>query len=158
MNRFTVLLAAGFTMGLAACSGGEQSQAPAQAQTTAVQTAPANPQANAAANPHANVQGMVQNTAPEQSASAQPMQDSASDRYQLPKNGKVIKAMHAAGYTYMQLEKDGKEFWIASTMMNVKKDDHVRWADAAVMKNFTSSTLHRTFDEILFVSNAELDQ
>ena len=86
------------------------------------------------------------------------MQDSASDRYQLPKNGKVIKAMHAAGYTYMQLEKDGKEFWIASTMMNVKKDDHVRWADAAVMKNFTSSTLHRTFDEILFVSNAELDQ
>jgi len=153
MNRFTVLLVAGFTMGLAACSGGEQTQAPAQTQTTAAQTAPSNSQTNAAADPHANVQSVMQTT-----TAAQPMQDSASDRYQLPKNGKVIKAMHAAGYTYMQLEKDGKEFWIASTMMNVKKDDHVRWADAAVMKNFTSSTLHRTFDEILFVSNAELDQ
>jgi guanyl-specific ribonuclease Sa len=82
----------------------------------------------------------------------------ASDPYQLPKNGKVIKAMHAGGYTYMQIEKDGKEFWIASTMLNVKRDDYVRWADAAVMKNFSSSTLHKTFDEILFVTNAELDQ
>ena len=66
--------------------------------------------------------------------------------------------MHAGGYTYMQMEKDGKEFWIAATMMNVKRDDYVRWADAAVMKNFSSSTLHKTFDEILFVTNAELDQ
>ncbi|MFV2055104.1 MAG: NrfJ-related protein [Thiohalomonadales bacterium] len=73
-----------------------------------------------------------------------------------PLTGKVIKAMHAGGYTYMQLENEGKQFWIAATMMNVQRNDHVTWADAAIMKNFTSSTLRRTFDEILFVSAAKV--
>ncbi len=77
---------------------------------------------------------------------------------QNPGSGKVLKAMHAGGYTYMQVEIDGKEVWIASTMMNVKRDDRVSWTDAAVMKNFTSSTLRRTFDEILFVSKASINQ
>ena len=159
MNRYTVWLAAGLTMALAACSGGEQPQSQAQETSQSqVQPQPSSSSSSssstmAQSNPHANVQGMTQ-TEPAQ----QPTQASSSDRYQLPKNGKVVKAMHAAGYTYMQVENSGKEFWIAATMLNVKKDDHVRWADAAVMRNFTSSTLHKTFDEILFVTNAELDQ
>jgi len=73
-----------------------------------------------------------------------------------PLTGKVVKAMHAGGYTYMQVENQGKQFWVAATMMNVKRNDHVAWADAAVMKNFTSSALRRTFDEILFVSAAKV--
>jgi hypothetical protein len=156
MNRSTLLLAMGFTAALAACSGGEpsQPQAPTQEKTQTQAQPPS--QTPMPANPHANVQGMVQQSA--QESAQQPAPASSADRNQLPKNGKVVKAMHAAGYTYMQIEKDGREFWIASTMLNVKKNDHVRWADAAVMKNFTSSTLHRTFDEILFVTNAELDQ
>ena len=72
----------------------------------------------------------------------------------LPSKGKVIKAMHAGGYTYMEMENAGQQFWVAATMMNVKRNDHVSWRDAAVMKNFKSSSLHRTFDEILFVSSA----
>jgi guanyl-specific ribonuclease Sa len=141
MNKlhFTAMfaLAALLSAMITACSGEKAPQEQAQ-QTTQQQSQPqqqAHSQPAPAANPAA-----------------------ASDPYQLPKNGKVIKAMHAGGYTYMQIEKDGKEFWIASTMLNVKRDDYVRWADAAVMKNFSSSTLHKTFDEILFVTNAELDQ
>lgn len=155
MKRFPFLLVAAFifTTLLAACSKGEQSQGTENVSTPASQPAQNSPQSLAPADPHANVPGMVANTATEPAA-----QNTTSERLQLPKNGKVLKAMHAAGYTYMQVEKDGREFWIASTMLNVKKNDHVRWADAAVMKNFTSSTLHRTFDEILFVTNAELDQ
>jgi len=114
-----------------ACSGDKASQDQTQ-QSSAAQ--PAQPQASAAPAP------------------------ASSDPMQLPKNGKVVKAMHAGGYTYMQVENSGKEFWIAATMMSVKRDDYVRWTDAAVMKNFKSSTLHKTFDEILFVTNAELDQ
>lgn len=72
----------------------------------------------------------------------------------LPTGGKVIKAMHAGGYTYMEMENAGQQFWVASNMMNVKQNDMVIWHDAAVMKNFQSSALHRTFDEILFVSSA----
>ena len=58
----------------------------------------------------------------------------------------------------MQVETDGKEKWIAATMMNVKRHDTVSWTDAAVMTNFTSSTLRKTFDEILFVSKASIDK
>jgi hypothetical protein len=147
MTRSFPFLAAGFIfimLVLVACSGGEQSKTPATSQSTAPVSAPS----SAPANPQTGMQ-----TAP----ASGPAQNTASVN-SLPTNGKVLKAMHAAGYTYMQVEKDGKEFWIAATMLNVKKDDHVRWSDAAVMKNFTSSTLHRTFDEILFVSNAQLDQ
>jgi hypothetical protein len=135
MRQGIFLIAMGFLAVLSACSGDK----PSQEQSSSQAQQPAQSQANTQQAPA---------TAPR----------AASDPYQLPKNGKVIKAMHAGGYTYMQLEKDGKEFWIAATMMNVKRDDYVRWADAAVMKNFSSSTLHKTFDEILFVTNAELDQ
>jgi len=74
----------------------------------------------------------------------------------IPNGGKVVKAMHAGGYTYMELESEGKVFWIAATMMNVKRDDNVAWTDAALMKNFKSPSLRRNFDEILFVSNAKV--
>jgi hypothetical protein len=74
----------------------------------------------------------------------------------IPKSGKVVKAMHAGGYTYMEMENGGKVFWVAATMMNVKKNDQVAWADAALMQNFNSPSLRRTFPEILFVSNASI--
>lgn len=77
----------------------------------------------------------------------------------LPKQGTVKEMMHAAGYTYMNVDTgDGKHVWIAATMMRVKPENKVQWGDAAVMRNFNSSSLHRTFDEILFVSNASVIQ
>lgn len=147
MNKSNLLLVIGVVAVMSACSNGEQAQAQNQAQSQEeAQQAPA-------------MQQSLQQSSQQSPHPAQPASPAAtSDRYQLPKNGKVTKVMHAGGYTYMQLENDGKEFWIAATMMKVKRDDYVRWADAAVMKNFTSSTLHKTFDEILFVTNAELDQ
>jgi hypothetical protein len=77
----------------------------------------------------------------------------------LPKQGTVLEMMHAAGYTYMHVDTGAeKPVWIAATMMRVKPQDKVQWADAAVMRNFPSKSLHRTFDEILFVSNASVIQ
>jgi hypothetical protein len=127
---------------LAACS--DKGSEPAQQQTTqsANEPAPVQPATNPAMPPN----HPSPSTAPAQQATP------------TPGNGKVVKAMHAGGYTYMQVENDGKEFWIASTMMNVKRNDMVSWTDAAVMKNFTSSTLRKTFDEILFVSKASIDK
>jgi hypothetical protein len=73
-----------------------------------------------------------------------------------PKNGKVVKAMHAGGYTYMKVENDGNQFWIAATMLNVRRNDDVTWTDASLMKDFTSSALRKTFKEILFVSKVSV--
>ena len=77
----------------------------------------------------------------------------------LPTQGIVKEMMHAVGYTYMNVDTgNGQPVWIAATMMRVKPEDKVQWSDAAVMRNFNSKTLHRTFDEILFVSNASVIQ
>lgn len=73
-----------------------------------------------------------------------------------PGAGTVIKAMHSGGYTYMEVDVSGKPTWIAATAMKVKTGQKVQWQDGAVMKNFSSNSLHRTFDEIVFVSNASM--
>ncbi|MDH5325051.1 MAG: NrfJ-related protein [Gammaproteobacteria bacterium] len=76
----------------------------------------------------------------------------------LPTNGKVVKAMHASGYTYMQVENEGKLFWVAAKMMNVRRNDYVSWQDPSLQRNFNSPTLRKTFDEILFVASATVDK
>ena len=87
---------------------------------------------------------------------AHPMPSMDND---MPKQGTVKEMMHASGYTYMNVDTgSGKNVWIAATMMRVKPENKVQWSDAAVMRNFNSKSLHRTFDEILFVSNASVVQ
>ena len=87
---------------------------------------------------------------------AHPMPSMAGD---MPTQGTVKEMMHASGYTYMNVDTGtGKNVWIAATMMRVKPENKVQWSDAAVMRNFNSKSLHRTFDEILFVSNASVVQ
>lgn len=82
----------------------------------------------------------------------------ASNPAALPTSGKVVKAMHASGYTYMQVENSGKQFWVAAKMLNVRRNDHVTWTQPSLQKNFNSPTLRRTFDEILFVATAQVDE
>lgn len=78
---------------------------------------------------------------------------------ELPENsGKVVKAMHAGGYTYMLVEKDNKQIWIAAGMMNVKREQIITWEGGSLMKDFKSSSLRRTFDEIVFVTSAAVYQ
>jgi hypothetical protein len=64
--------------------------------------------------------------------------------------------MHASSYTYMEVDTGNGKVWIATNTMQVNNGDTVRWRDGAVMTNFTSSALRRTFNEILFVSAAEV--
>jgi len=75
---------------------------------------------------------------------------------EMPSGGKVVSSIEAAGYTYMELSSGGKTFWIAAPVMKVKVGDNVHFSDAMVMKNFTSKSLKRTFDTILFVSAASV--
>jgi len=86
-------------------------------------------------------------------------QQAINDAKDMPRQGIVKEMMHASGYTYMNVDTgNDKPMWIAAAMMRIKTGDKVQWTDAAVMRNFKSSGLHRTFDEILFVSNASVAQ
>ncbi len=66
--------------------------------------------------------------------------------------GVVIKTMNSGGYSYMLLDQDGKEEWIAATQMEVKKDDTVYYQIAMEMKDFHSNTMNKDFKKIIFSS------
>jgi hypothetical protein len=65
-------------------------------------------------------------------------------------SGKIVETMNAGGYTYVCLENSGKKTWVAMPMTQVKVGQQVSCQPGAVMKNFTSPTLKRTFETIIF--------
>jgi len=64
--------------------------------------------------------------------------------------GSVTETMNAGGYTYLCLEKDGQKKWAAIPESQVKVGDEVEISQGMVMSNFTSKSLNRTFDAIIF--------
>jgi len=159
MNKRLISVLGALAISLAACSDSSdtpkvdqqpQAQQPAAEQPAAPAEQTMMPPGHP---PMPEPQTMAQ---PQMNAAQQAAIDAAKD---MPKQGAVLEMMHAAGYTYMKVDTGaGEPVWIAATMMRVKPQDKVQWADAAVMKNFASKSLHRTFDEILFVSNASVIQ
>jgi hypothetical protein len=65
-------------------------------------------------------------------------------------SGKVVETMNAGGYTYISLEKEGKQTWVAVPNMVVTVGDEMELQPGAVMKNFTSKSLNKTFDTVVF--------
>lgn len=70
----------------------------------------------------------------------------------------VVSATHAAGYTYMEINLDGRNTWIAASPVSVKAGDTIAWSGGAVMQNFTSKSLRQTFPEIIFVDQVTVSQ
>ncbi len=64
--------------------------------------------------------------------------------------GKVVTTMNAAGYTYIEIEENGKKLWAAVTETKVKAGDEVEFPDVPPMENFHSNSLNRTFERIIF--------
>lgn len=64
----------------------------------------------------------------------------------------VLETMDSGGYTYMKVEEGGTTYWTASPHLEVAPGDTVRFIEQMRMTDFTSRTLDRTFDEILFIS------
>ena len=73
-----------------------------------------------------------------------------------PLSGKVVNAIRGGGYTYMHLENEGRKFWVASSVINVKRNDMVRWEGGTVMTDFTSYALNKKFDEIHFINAVKI--
>ena len=63
--------------------------------------------------------------------------------------GTVAETMASGGYVYVRLEED--DTWVASAPVAVSVGDKVAYTSGAVMKNFTSNTLNRSFESIIFV-------
>jgi hypothetical protein len=66
--------------------------------------------------------------------------------------GKVLDTMDASIYTYIQVSGEKGTVWIATTTTKVAKGDTISYPDdGVVMHNFTSKSLNRKFDSIIFV-------
>ncbi len=65
-------------------------------------------------------------------------------------SGKVVETMDSGGYTYVCLEKNGKKTWVALPQTAVKVGQQLTCMPGGVMQNFTSKTLKRTFESIVF--------
>jgi len=69
-------------------------------------------------------------------------------------SGKVVETMNAGGYTYVCLEKGGKKSWVAVPEMKVVVGSQMSFMPGQAMPNFTSKSLDRTFDSIVFSGGA----
>lgn len=67
-----------------------------------------------------------------------------------PVSGKVVETMDSGGYSYALLEKDGKKTWVAVPKMKIEKGKDMSFQPGTEMENFTSKTLKRTFNKIIF--------
>jgi hypothetical protein len=68
--------------------------------------------------------------------------------------GTVAETMTSGGYVYVRLEED--DSWVASTVIPVSIGDKVRYMGGSLMNNFTSNSLNRTFESILFAGRLEV--
>lgn len=73
---------------------------------------------------------------------------------ELPNEGKVLTIAHANEFSYIEVARKGKSpasEWIAAQKTEIKVGSTIRYDDGAVMKDFYSKLLKRTFPSVMFV-------
>lgn len=65
-------------------------------------------------------------------------------------SGVVIESMNSVGYTYLLIDSGAGKTWVAIPESTVAKGEKITYKPGMVMKNFSSNTLNRTFDSIIF--------
>ena len=71
-----------------------------------------------------------------------------------PHIAKVVDKIEVKDYNYLQVSENKKEYWIAVPTMPIDVGETVYFSKYTVMSDFKSSTINRSFDEILFVDDA----
>lgn len=71
---------------------------------------------------------------------------------ELTLSGKVLNAIDANEYTYIEVEQGKETLWVAAPTVAVQKDAVIRFEDGAVMTDFRSKLLNRTFPAVMFVN------
>ncbi len=70
--------------------------------------------------------------------------------------GRVTEVIHAGNYTYIELDEEGKEVWLASQPLDVTAGEKIEYIGGVPQKNFQSKTLGRTFEDILFITRIKV--
>ena len=67
--------------------------------------------------------------------------------------GTIIETHTAAGYSYIHVRENGNTLWLAAPQTPLTVGQDIRWSGGSPMRNFTSKSLNRQFDEIFFVNS-----
>lgn len=68
----------------------------------------------------------------------------------------VLGTVDSEGYTYVEVEQNGQKSWIAVNEMKLKPGDKLQFDPGMDMTNFQSSSLHRVFPTMRFVTNLKV--
>ena len=71
-------------------------------------------------------------------------------------SGKVVETMNGGGYTYVNLEKEGKQTWVAFPVLETRVGETLSFRGCMEMPGFQSKALNRKFDSILFCGAPEV--
>jgi hypothetical protein len=74
---------------------------------------------------------------------------------QLPNHGTVLHVQHASMYTYLNVDSNLGNIWLAGPRIDVHVNDRVQFSKGVSMSNFYSKELQQQFPAILFVSQIE---
>ncbi len=78
--------------------------------------------------------------------------ENAAEVTTIPHTGTVLETMDAAGYTYAKINEGGNIYWIAGPKTVIAAGDVISFTEQMVMKDFTSKTLNKTFDYLVFAN------
>jgi hypothetical protein len=73
-------------------------------------------------------------------------------------SGKVVETYDGGSYTYFLMEKEGKKTWVAVPAQKANVGDEISFRPGIQMGAFKSSTLNRTFDNIIFSAGPVLPE
>ena len=65
--------------------------------------------------------------------------------------GIVQESLSAAGYSFIRVDQNGSSIWLAAPETSLDVGQAISWSGGSTMRNFTSRSLDRTFEEIVFV-------
>lgn len=89
-------------------------------------------------------------------AAAQPNAAAEQAAAQPLNKGKVLEVIDTSMYTYLQVSSDTNPVWIAVAKTDIAKGATIAYANGALMSNFHSKSLNRTFDKIIFLDKVEV--
>lgn len=72
---------------------------------------------------------------------------------ELPNEGSVVEVIHANEFTYLEVNKGNAKEWIAIQKMEIRPGTRIRYEDGAVMNDFYSKLLKRTFPSVMFINH-----
>ncbi|MFH7325813.1 hypothetical protein [Desulfurivibrio sp. C05AmB] len=74
------------------------------------------------------------------------------------KAGKVLMGKHAGKYTFILLEENGEQRWLAANFIDIAPGDLVEYTGGIEMRDFHSPAMDHTFEEILLVTNIRITE